>query len=100
MTARLPDGHPRRGEARIRERADGHGDEARRRRIREEDGRTAFGTETEAALVAVVGDADVLAVPTFGPHPLRVEPRLEAERAPRPALTREAMTDRDTDRLA
>src|SRR5262249_60030607 len=86
MLPRLPDRHPRRREAGIRERPDGHGDEIRLRRKRVEDRRAALGAEVEAARFPFVRDSNVLAVAALGSHPGGLEPRLEAEWASRPPL--------------
>src|SRR3954452_19502876 len=100
MLPRLPDGDPRRRKGGIREGADGYGNQIGLRLSRVVDRRAAVGAEVEVARLPRVGDPDVLAAPAFDAHPLGREPRLEAERASRPALTREAMAHGDADRLA
>src|SRR5207302_503737 len=85
---------------RIGERANGDGDHVRERRHPEEDRRAALRAEGEDPFFAVVGDADVLGVPPFGSHLVCVEPRLNAERASRSALTGKAVTDRNANGIA
>jgi hypothetical protein len=103
MPSRLVAGLRRRRKRRVRERADEDDDELLRRlRFRAEDRRTALRAEGEVVFLPIllVGDTAVLGVPAFGSHLLSAVSRLEAERAPCPTLTREAMTDRDGHRLA
>src|SRR5262249_36906185 len=98
MAPRLPDRHPGGGEAGIRERPDGHGDQVVLRRKRVENRCAAAGAKVEAPRLAVVRDPHVLARPTLDPHPVALEPRLVAECTPGSALAGKAVTDGDANR--
>src|SRR5215204_7178093 len=102
MPSRVVSRPGRRWEGRVGERTDRDDDEVLLRRLRVEDLRAAVGAEVEDVLlpVGLVGRAAVVAEVTDDIHLIRLEPRLHPERAPGPALTGEAVTDRDGKRLA
>src|SRR5581483_11777928 len=89
MPPRLVDVDRRRREGRVGERADRDRDPLGVDLV--EDGGAAFGAEGEGALLAVVGDAGVLAVPALDANVLRRPSRLDPERAPGAPLAGEAV---------
>jgi hypothetical protein len=102
MPAGVVPGHRRRREGRVGERADGDDDQIGIVRLGVEDLRAAVGAEVEDVLLAVllVRDPRVVGEPAGHPHLVRLETRLHAKGAPGAALAREAVADRDGERLA
>src|SRR5581483_10332212 len=99
VPARFPRGDPRRRERRIGERADRDGD-AGRRLGPPEDRRSAVGAEVERPSLAEVRAPGVLAGAAADRDPLLRPARLEAEGAAGPPLARDAVADRDPERVA
>ena len=96
MLTRLPDGDRRRREGGISESANGNRDQVRRGAVGVEDGRTAFGTELERALlVALVGHSDVLMRTAGHAYLVSVKARLNPERTPSTTLAGKAVADRN-----
>jgi hypothetical protein len=99
MSARLVDRDCGRRERWIGKSTDRDSDHVRHRGQAVVHRRAAFRAEVECSRVAVVGDANIFCGAPLDADSVTREARLDAERAPRAALAREAVTHRDSDRL-